>query len=432
MKTHAATTVGANGRDSSGRQRRGLLRTLGPGLITGAADDDPSGIATYSQTGAQFGYSLGWLMIISYPMMVIVQGISAGIGAVTGAGIAENLRRHYPPWMLRSAVLLLLVANVFNIGADLASMGAALQLVLGGPHHVYALGFAMVCVLLEVFVTYAKYVKVLRWLTLSLFAYVGVVFIVHLPWGTALSRLVVPTFSLDADFSMAVVAILGTTISPYLFFWQAGEEMEELRRRKRKPLIETPVAAPRELKRIRIDTLVGMAFSNLIALFIMFATAATLRVNGVTKIESSAQAAEALRPVAGNFAFLLFALGIIGTGMLAVPVLAGSAAYAVSEMFRWREGLDQRPSKAKAFYGVIAAATLGGIALTFTPLDPIRALYWSAVINGLLAAPLIAIMVAMGMNRSIMGELRMPWWMALGGGITAVVMASVAVVFFVV
>jgi NRAMP (natural resistance-associated macrophage protein)-like metal ion transporter len=235
-------------------------------LITGAADDDPSGIATYSQTGAQFGYSLGWLMIISYPMMVIVQGISAGIGAVTGAGIAENLRRHYPPWMLRSAVLLLLVANVFNIGADLAAMGAALQLVLGGPHHVYALGFAIVCVLLEVFVTYAKYVKVLRWLTLSLFAYVGVVFIVHLPWGTALSSLVIPTFSLDADFSMAVVAILGTTISPYLFFWQAGEEMEELRRRKKKPLVETPAAAPRELKRIRTDTLVGMAFSNLIAL----------------------------------------------------------------------------------------------------------------------------------------------------------------------
>jgi Mn2+/Fe2+ NRAMP family transporter len=334
--------------------------------------------------------------------------------------------------MLRSAVLLLLVANIFNIGADLASMGAALQLVLGGPHHVYALGFAIVCVLLEVFVTYAKYVKVLRWLTLSLFAYVGVVFIVHLPWGTALSSLVIPTLSLDADFSMAVVAILGTTISPYLFFWQAGEEMEELRRRKREPLIEAPAAARRELKRIRIDTLVGMAFSNLIALFIMFATAATLHVNGITKIESSSQAADALRPVAGDFAFLLFAAGIIGTGMLAVPVLAGSAAYAVSEMFRWRAGLDQRPSKAKAFYGVIAAATLAGIALTFTPLDPIRALYWSAVINGLLAAPLIGIMVAMGMNRSIMGELRMPWWMALGGGITAVIMASVAVVFFVV
>ena len=413
-------------------QRKGLLRMLGPGLITGAADDDPSGIATYSQSGAQFGYSLGWLMIISYPMMVIVQGISAGIGAVTGAGIAENLRRHYPPWILRLAVLMLLVANVFNIGADLAAMGAALELVIGGAHHLYALGFATICVLLEIFVTYGNYVKVLRWLTLSLFAYVGVVFIVHLPWGTALSSLVVPTFSLDADFSMAMVAILGTTISPYLFFWQAGEEMEELRRRNKKPLIETPTAASRELKRIRMDTLIGMAISNLIALFIMFATAATLHVNGITKIESSSQAAEALRPVAGDFAFLLFAAGIIGTGMLAVPVLAGSAAYAVSEMFRWREGLNQRPSKAKGFYGVIAAATLGGIALTFTPLDPIRALYWSAVINGLLAAPLIALMVAIGMNRRIMGELRMPWWMALGGGVTAVIMASVAVVFFVV
>jgi NRAMP (natural resistance-associated macrophage protein)-like metal ion transporter len=430
MKERAAAAAETDNRPSRRRKPRGLLRTLGPGLITGAADDDPNGIATYSQTGAQFGYSLGWLMIVSYPMMVIVQGISAGIGAVTGAGIAENLRRHYPPWMLHSAVLMLLIANIFNIGADLAAMGAALQLVIGGPHHVYALGFAIVCVLLEVFVTYARYVSVLKWLTLSLFAYVGVVFAVHLPWGTALSSLVVPTFRLDADHAMAIVAILGTTISPYLFFWQAGEEMEEMRRREKKPLLERPAAAPRELKRIETDTLVGMAVSNLVALFIIFATAATLHVNGITEIESSSQAAEALRPVAGEFAFLLFALGIIGTGMLAVPVLAGSAAYAVSEMFRWRAGLDQYPGKAKAFYGVIAAATLGGVVLTFTPLDPIRALYWSAVINGVLAAPLIAIMVAIGTNRRIMGELRMPWWMALGGGITAFVMASAAVAFF--
>jgi Mn2+/Fe2+ NRAMP family transporter len=327
---------------------------------------------------------------------------------------------------------MLLIANIFNIGADLAAMDAALQLVIGGPHHVYALGFAIVCVLLEVFVTYAKYVSVLKWLTLSLFAYVGVVFAVHLPWGTALSSLVAPTFRLDADHAMAIVAILGTTISPYLFFWQAGEEMEELRRRQKKPLLERPAAAPRELKRIETDTLVGMAVSNLVALFIIFATAATLHVNGITEIESSSQAAEALRPVAGEFAFLLFALGIIGTGMLAVPVLAGSAAYAVSEMFRWRAGLDQYPSKAKAFYGVIAAATLGGVMLTFTPLDPIRALYWSAVINGVLAAPLIAVMVAIGTNQRIMGELKMPWWMALGGGTTAVVMGFVTVIFFVI
>jgi NRAMP (natural resistance-associated macrophage protein)-like metal ion transporter len=429
-KQAAAGAAETDGQTSLRRKPRGLLRTLGPGLITGAADDDPSGIATYSQTGAQFGYSLGWLMIVSYPMMVIVQGISAGIGAVTGAGIAENLRRHYPPWILRSAVLMLLIANIINIGADLAAMGAALQLIVGGSHHLYALCFAILCVLLEVFISYAKYVNVLKWLTLSLFAYVGVVFAVDLPWRTALSSLVVPTFSLDADHAMAVVAILGTTISPYLFFWQAGEETEELRRRDKKSLLQRPTAAPRELKRIKTDTLIGMAVSNLVALFIIFATAATLHANGITEIESSSQAAEALRPVAGEFAFLLFALGIIGTGMLAVPVLAGSAAYAVSEMFRWRAGLDQHPSRAKAFYGIVAAATLGGVALTFTSLDPIRALYWSAVINGVLAAPLIAIMVTIGTNRRIMGDLKMPWWMALGGGITAIVMASVAVIFF--
>ena len=421
----------ASGGSRKHRSRIRFLRALGPGLITGAADDDPSGIATYSQVGAQFGYSLGWTMLFSYPLMVMVQGVSAGIGVVTGAGIAENLRRHYPSWLLRSAVLMLLVANVFNIGADLAAMGAALNLLIDGPVHIYAVVFALVCILLEIFITYARYVYILKWLCLSLFAYVAVVFTVHLPWGSALYGVFVPELTFDSDHAMAIVAVLGTTISPYLFFWQAGEEVEELRRRHHAPLASNPRKAVRELTRIRTDTLMGMGISNLVAVFIILATAATLHVNGITKIETSSQAAEALRPIAGDFTFALFAAGIIGTGLLAVPVLAGSAAYAIAEMFRWTEGLDRRPREAKAFYATIAAATLGGVALGFTPLDPIRALYWSAVLNGILSAPLIVIMMAIAMNRRIMGALTMPWWMVIGAGVAALIMAAAAIAFFI-
>jgi len=413
------------------RRRTSLLRTLGPGLVTGAADDDPSGIATYSQVGAQFGYALGWTMLFSYPLMTAIQGISAGIGAVTGQGIAQNLRRHYPPSVLRLAVLLLFVANFINIGADLAAMGAALQLLVDGSHLIYAAAFGVLCVALEVFVSYRRYVTVLKWLTLSLFAYVAVVLAVKVPWAVALQGALIPQFAFDRDHAMALVAVLGTTISPYLFFWQAGEEVEELHRRHLKRLAEHPRTALVELARIRTDTLVGMGFSNLIALFIIFATAATLHANGVTQIDTSAQAAEALRPIAGEFAFAVFAVGIIGTGLLAVPVLAGSAAYAVAEMFQWPEGLDRRPNEAKAFYGTIAVATLGSVALSFTALDPMRALYWTAVINGMLAVPLMAILVTMVVNPRIMGRLTAPWWMAAAGGLTVVVMALAAIGFLV-
>jgi NRAMP (natural resistance-associated macrophage protein)-like metal ion transporter len=413
------------------RPRNTFLRTLGPGLITGAADDDPSGIATYSQVGAQFGYSLGWTMLFSYPLMAVTQGISAGIGAVTGAGIAQNLRRHYPPWVLRCAVLLLLVANVINLGADLGAMGAALQLLVGGPHQLYTAVFGIICVLLEIFVSYARYVTVLKWLTVSLFAYVAVVFAVHVPWGTALYGALIPHVALDSEHAMAMVALLGTTISPYLFFWQAGEEVEELHRRRIKRLGANPRTAGPELARIRTDTLLGMGFSNLIALFIIIATAATLNANGLTQIQTSSQAAEALRPIAGAFTFALFAAGIIGTGLLAVPVLAGSAAYAVSETFQWSEGLDRHPREAKAFYATIAVATLGGVGLTFTSLDPIKALYWSAVVNGILAAPLMAIMMAIAINPRIIGRLTLPPWMALGGGLATLVMGLVTVGFFI-
>ncbi len=411
--------------------RASFLRSLGPGLITGAADDDPSGIATYSQVGAQFGYSLGWTMLFSYPLMVVTQGISAGIGAVSGKGISQNLRRHYPPWILRVAVLLLLVANVINLGADLGAMGAALGLLMPGPDLVYTAAFGVLCALLEIFVSYSRYVVVLKWLTLSLFAYVAVVLAVHVPWGAALRGALVPQLAFDGDHAMALVAVLGTTISPYLFFWQAGEEVEELRRRHLRRMADNPRAAKPELARIRTDTLVGMGISNLIALFIIIATAATLNASGITQIETSSQAAEALRPVAGAFTFVLFAAGIIGTGMLAVPVLAGSAAYAVSEMFRWPEGLDRRPREAKAFYATIAATTLGGVAINFTGLDPIRALYWSAVVNGILAAPLMAIMIMIAMNPRIMGRLTLPPWMAVVGGLATIVMAVASIAFLV-
>ena len=408
-----------------------LLKALGPGLVTGAADDDPSGIATYSQVGAQFGYDLAWVMLFSYPLMAVTQAISARIGCVTGRGIAQNIRRHYPRWLLRVVVLLLLVANVANLGADLGAMGSALQLLIGGPLLLYTAGFAVVSVLLEMFLNYARYAAVLKWLTLSLFSYVAVVFAVHVPWSDALMGTLVPTLALDSPHAMALVAVLGTTISPYLFFWQASQEVEEQLRRTVKPLYVTPASAEAELSRMRVDTWVGMGYSNLIALFIIIATAATLHASGITHIQTTSQAAEALRPIAGVATFTVFAVGIIGTGLLAVPVLAGSAAYAVCESFDWTEGLDHRLNDARAFYAVIALATFIGLGLNFVGLDPIRALYWSAVLNGVLAAPLMATMLVIATNRQIMGSLVLPWAMQTVGWLATLVMLAASVAFLV-
>jgi len=410
-------------------QQENFLRRLGPGLVTGAADDDPSGIATYSQVGAQFGYGMSWTLLFSFPFMAVIQEIAARIGCVTGCGIAQNLRRHYSPWLLRWVVMLLIVANVINLGADLGAMAAALGLLIGGPELLYAIAFGAICVLLEVFLSYERYASVLKWTTLSLFAYVAVVLVVDIPWQTALHATVLPHFEFNAAHAMALVAILGTTISPYLFFWQAGQEVEEQRRRHAKPLCTSPRGAGAEFSRIRADTLIGMGVSNVVALFIIFATAATLHANGVTEIQSSAQAAEALRPIAGPFSFALFAAGIIGTGMLAVPVLAGSAAYAVSELFEWPEGLDRKPREAKAFYGTIAAATLAGAALNFTSIDPMKALYWSAVVNGILAAPLMAIMMFIACNPRIMGRLTLGRYLRIGGWAATAVMAIASAIF---
>jgi NRAMP (natural resistance-associated macrophage protein)-like metal ion transporter len=411
-------------------QRQSFLSRLGPGLITGAADDDPSGIGTHSQVGAQFGYGLSWTFLFSFPLMVAIQEVAAQIGRVTGAGIARNLRRHYPRPLLVLMVGLLLIANIVNLGADLAAMGAAVGLLIGGPLWLYTLLFGAFCVIVEVWLSYERYASVLKWATLSLFAYVAVVIVAHVPWGEALTSLVVPRIEYTGAYATAVVAILGTTISPYLFFWQASQEIEEQKRHKAKPLCITPKDAGPELKRIRIDTLTGMGFSSIVSLAIVFATAATLHANGVRDIETSAQAAEALRPIAGNFAFALFALGIIGTGLLAVPVLAGSAAYAVTEMFGIASSLDAQPTKARLFYGTIAVTTMLGVSLQYVGIDPARALYWAAVVNGVLAAPLMVMMMLIVRNPRAMGRLTLGPRATITGWFATLVMAGATIIFF--
>ena len=413
-------------------KRRSLFDVLGPGLVTGAADDDPSGIGTYSQAGAQFGYGMAWTMFFGYPLLVSIQAICAQIGATTGKGIARNLRQHYPRSLLQAVVLLLLIANVINLGADLGAMAAALDLLVPGPLLLYTFLFGLVSVGLEIFTSYDRYARVLKWTTLSLFAYVGVVFVADVPLGEAVRATLVPQFTFDKPHAMALVAIFGTTISPYLFFWQAGQEVEEQHRRHTKPLCVSPLTTGAELARIRADTLVGMGFSHVVALFIIVATAATLHANGITEIETAAQAAQALRPIAGDLAFALFAIGIIGTGMLAVPVLAGSAAYAVSETFDWTEGLDRKPREAKAFYSVIALATLGGIALNLIGIDPMKALYWAAVVNGLLAPPLMVVTMLIARNPAVMGGMPISRRLAFGGWLATAVMAAVAAIFLLV
>jgi NRAMP (natural resistance-associated macrophage protein)-like metal ion transporter len=408
----------------------GFFRSLGPGLVTGAADDDPSGIGTHSQVGAQFGYGLAWTFVLSFPLMVVIQQVAAEIGRVTGAGIARNLRRHYPRPVLWTMVTLLLVANIVNLGADLSAMGAALALLAGGNAGLYTLLFGILCVVLEVALSYPRYAAILKWTTLSLFTYVAVVAVSHVPWSQALTALVVPELQWNAAYATAMVAILGTTISPYLFFWQAGQEIEEQHRHHAKPLCMTPREAGPELARIRTDTLVGMAFSSIVSLAIVFATAATLNAHGITDIATSAQAAEALRPIAGQFAFAMFALGIIGTGLLAVPILAGSAAYAVTEMAGMAGSLDARPLKARLFYATIAVTTLAGAALTSVAIDPVRALYWAAVVNGVLAAPLMVMMMLIVRNKRAMGRLTLSTSATMLGWCATLVMAAATVIFF--
>jgi NRAMP (natural resistance-associated macrophage protein)-like metal ion transporter len=408
-----------------------LLSVLGPGLITGASDDDPSGIATYSQAGAQFGYQMGWTLLFSWPLMCAIQEISARVGRVTGRGIAGNLKQHYPLPIVYFLVTLLLAANVINLGADLGAMAAALKLVIGGPSILYVLAFGVVSALLQIFARYSRYVSVLKWLTISLFAYVGVALVVHVPWGQVFYSLVLPRIQFKPEYLTVVVAVLGTTISPYLFFWQAEEEVEDTKERDgAKPLERAPEQAKAEFSRIRWDTYLGMGLSNLVALFIVVTTAATLNAHGLTNIQTSAQAAEALRPIAGPLVFVVFALGVVGTGLLAVPVLAGSAAYAVGETFGWHVGLARKAHRAKAFYGVLAAAVVAGIVMNLTPIDPIKALFWSAVINGVVAVPVMAMLMHLSSHREAMGDFALPRLLKFMGWLATLAMTAAAIGMF--
>lgn len=407
--------------------KRSWLKMLGPGLITGAADDDPSGIATYSQAGAMFGFGLLWTLLLTYPLMAAIQLVSARIGRVTGRGLATNLRRHYPVPLLYFAVLLLLVANTVNIAADLAAMGAAARLVVGGPAQLYVVLFGAFSLLLQVFVPYERYARVLKWLTLALFAYVVVAFVVPVDWLAVARSLVVPHIAWSAPYLTTVVAVLGTTISPYLFFWQASQEVEEIGAQPgQRALLRAPLLAIGQIRRINIDTWIGMAVSNAVAFFIMLTAAVTLHAHHID-VQTSADAASALQPIAGRFAFALFSLGIVGTGLLALPVLAGSAAYATAGALKWRNSLALQAKLDKRFYAVIAAAIIGGILLTFTHFDPIKALYWSAVLNGLAAVPIMALVMTMAGSRRVMGDfavvglLRWTGWVAtLAMGLAAV------------
>ncbi len=407
------------------------FKQLGPGVITGASDDDPSGIATYSQAGAQTGYSTLWVMLLATPMMSTVQLVSAHIGRVTGRGLAANMKKAYAPWLSWLIVALMLAANIINIGADIAAMGESVTLIVGGSSIIYAIILGIISIILQVFIPYHKYVVILKWLTLVLFSYVAVVFFVQVPWDSVLLNLVVPSLQLDASFFSIVIALLGTTISPYLFFWQASEEVEdEEDDPNQKPLEEAPEQARSAFSRIRIDTLIGVTLSNLVGMFIIIAAGATLHVHGITTVESASQAAQALRPIAGDFAFALFALGIIGTGMLALPVLAGSGAYAVGELKKITIGLEKKPHEAKGFYSIIALITLAGIFLIFIGVNPIKALYFAAIINGIVAVPVLVMMMLMGTNKKVMKEFTLARSTTMLGWITTAIMLAAAVGLF--
>ncbi len=408
-----------------------LLKRLGPGLVTGAADDDPSGIATYSQAGAQFGYGMLWSILFTLPLMIGIQIVSARIGRVTGHGLAANIREHYPAWLLRGVVGLLLAANTINIAVDLGAMAAALRLLIGGPSQLAIVAFAMISLGLQIFIPFPRYAPILKWLTLTLFAYVATAFVVHVPWDKVLWQTLIPPVELNADYLLTLVAVFGTTISPYLFFWQASQEVEEQRAGPgEEPLREAPTQARAHLNRIKLDTYVGMIFSNTVAFFIMLTAAATLNVHGITDIQSSAQAAEALRPIAGEFAFALFASGIIGTGMLAVPILAGSAAYAVAESFRWPIGLGLRLAEARGFYAILTVATLVGVGLNFTSIPPVRALIWSAVINGVISVPIMVVMMLMAARPEIMGRFTIRRQLKILGWLATLIMALAVAAMF--
>jgi Mn2+/Fe2+ NRAMP family transporter len=404
------------------------LARVGPGLITGVADDDPSGIATYSQAGAQFGLNMLWTMPLCFPLMSAIQSMCARIGRVTGKGLAANIKTTFPPVVLQGVVVLLLIANTLNIAADVAAMGEVAELVTGINRHLMTVVFVLATLLLQVFVPYHRYVGFLKWLTLSLLAYAAVLFTVHVPWGEVALRTVWPKFTPNAGAAAVIVGVFGTTISPYLFFWQASEEVEDMQVHKGgKPLLADASAAEPELRRIKWDTWSGMFYSDLTAYFIILATAVTLNVAGITDIETAAQAASALRPLAGDFAFLLFALGILGVGLIGVPVLAGSGAYALSEAMGWPWGLERKERDARGFYAVIIVSMLAGLVIQYSPINPMKALFWSAVINGVVAVPLMAVIILLVSKKSVMGPYVASRTLVVLGWIATAVMGAAAV-----
>lgn len=414
--------------DTKHRSLRGLFSKLGPGLITGASDDDPSGIATYSQVGAQFGYALLWTMVLTYPLMAAIQEVCGRIGRVTGRGLAANLRKNYPRPVLFFVLVLMCAANVFNLGADIGAMGSSVALLIPGTAKVFTLVFGLSSLLAVVFIPYKAYAKYLKWLTVSLFAYVAVAFLVRVPWRSVLNASLIPRMAFSRGSFVALIALLGTTISPYLFFWQASQEAEEVKNhRGEKALKHAPAQAGAQLRRIHIDTLVGMAFSNVVSFFIILTAASTLHTHGITSVATCAQAASALTPIAGHFAGALFVCGIVGTGLLAVPVLAASAAYAISEGFQWRTSLGNSPRNAPGFYAAITAATAIGLIMDFVHIDPIKSLVWAAVLNGIVAAPLMAVILLMASSRKVMGKFPVPGYLRWIGWLATGVMACVSV-----
>ncbi|CAE6729256.1 Divalent metal cation transporter MntH [Paraburkholderia nemoris] len=411
-----------------GRLKEHPLARVGPGLITGVADDDPSGIATYSQAGAQFGLNMLWTMPLAFPLMAAVQAMCANLGRVTGKGLAANIKSAFPPVVLQGVVLLLLVANVLNIAADVAAMGEVAELVSGIDRHLMTACFVFGTLLLQVFVPYHRYVFFLKWLTVSLLAYAAVLFTVHVPWSEVALRTLWPHITLNANAAAVIVGVFGTTISPYLFFWQASEEVEEMQANGGSAaLVNDAGAAPTELRRIRWDTWTGMFYSDVTAFFIILATAVTLHVAGVTDITTAAQAASALRPLAGNFAYILFALGILGVGLIGVPVLAGSGAYALSEAMGWREGLERKVRDARGFYAIIAVSVLAALAIQYSPISPMKALFWSAVINGVVAVPLMVVILILVSRKSVMGAFTASRPLVVLGSIATLVMGVAAV-----
>jgi NRAMP (natural resistance-associated macrophage protein)-like metal ion transporter len=428
--TPPLTTAKERPRAIEGGRRHGFVRrlfsNLGPGLITGASDDDPSGIATYSQVGAQFGYALLWTMVLSYPLMAAIQEICGRIGRVTGCGIAGNLRKNYPKPLLFAVLLLMSAANVFNLGADIGAMGSSAALLLPGKDILLTIVFGVFSLMTIFFIPYTTYAKYLKWLTLSLFAYFGVAFMVHVSWRDVARATLLPHFSISRESFVALIAVLGTTISPYLFFWQASQEAEEVRNNPgEKALKRAPSQAPAQLERIHADTLVGMAFSNVVAFFIILTAAATLHLHGLTNISTCAQAASALEPIAGRFAGLLFVCGIVGTGLLAVPVLAASAAYGIGEGCGWKTSLERKPVESPRFYGAIGLAMVIGLLMNFFHIDPVKALVWAAALNGLVAAPLMVVIMLMATSSNVMGKFKVPAYLLWTGWLATATMGVV-------